>query len=109
MDTSQDATQWKEMNQHQFNRPAHSTKFLLSKQEPDLLNVGVDFKTDSPSIVPPYGVLSGDLVEALCVTFWITVERPKDNSVNGKKKIRVKKQNEANNIKPSALEKSDAF
>lgn len=26
-----------------------------------------------------------------------------------KKKIRVKKQNEANNIKPSALEKSDAF
>ena len=29
--------------------------------------------------------------------------------MNGKKKIRVKKQNEANNIKPSALEKSDAF
>lgn len=58
------------MNQHQFNRPSHSAKFhkaLLSKKkkEPDLTNVGVDFKIDSPSIVPPEGVFSGDLVEAL--------------------------------------------
>lgn len=42
--------------QHQFNRPANNEKFhngLIIKKEPPFCNVDVDFKIDSPNIVPP--------------------------------------------------------
>lgn len=75
------------MNQYEFKRPANRVKFhkgpIIKKMA--LHNVSIDTKIHSPNIVPPKGVLSGDLVEALWVTFWITVEIEKGKSVMRKK------------------------